>query len=91
MSLTGFAMGADRQVPPTGADCCEVEGQPKRKMGVAFMIACPACAGGFVLAVGTAFGVGALALKAGLLVAGLGLVALLWARTAWRRRAEATS
>ena len=32
-------------------------------MGLAFMLACPACAGGFFLAIGAAFGATALALK----------------------------
>jgi len=57
-------------------------------MGLAMLIACPFCAGGFVLAVGALLGIGAVALKAGLLVAGLTVLLTLWARNIWRRRNE---
>ncbi|MEK6986235.1 MAG: hypothetical protein AABX89_07625 [Candidatus Thermoplasmatota archaeon] len=60
----------------------------KRKMGLVLMVACPACAGGFFLAVGAVFGATALALKGLAAVAVLTLVAGLWARNAWNRRNE---
>ena len=57
-------------------------------MGFAFMLACPACAGGFFLAIGAAFGATALALKGFALAALVTLVVGLWARNAWNRRNE---
>lgn len=65
-----------------------MEGDGQRKMGLAFMLACPACAGGFFLAIGAIFGATALALKGFALVAVLTLVAGLWLRNAWNRRNE---
>lgn len=41
-----------------------------------------------MLALGAIVGITAVALKAGLLVAGVVLVATLWVRNAWRRRGE---
>lgn len=64
-----------------------MEGREGR-MGFAFMLACPACAGGFFLAIGAAFGATALALKGFLLMAVLTLVLGLWGRNYWRRRNE---
>lgn len=58
------------------------------KLGWALMLACPACAGGFFLAIGAAFGATALAIK-GFALAGLVTLVLgMWARNYWRRRAE---
>lgn len=58
------------------------------KLGWALMLACPACAGGFFLAIGAAFGATAFAIKgfalAALLTIGLGL----WARNYWKRSRE---
>ncbi|MHB1262724.1 MAG: hypothetical protein ACYC2H_13535 [Thermoplasmatota archaeon] len=65
-----------------------MDGDGDRKMGLAFMLACPACAGGFFLAIGAAFGATALALKGFAAIAVLVLVAGLWARNAWNRRNE---
>ena len=59
-----------------------------RKMGLALMVVCPACAGGLFLAIGLAFGVTALALKGFALGALLTAVGGLWARNIWRRRNE---
>ena len=59
-----------------------------RKLGLAFVLACPACAGGFFLAIGAAFGATALALKGFAAVALVTLVGGLWARNAWNRRHE---
>lgn len=58
------------------------------KLGLAFLLACPACAGGFFLAIGAAFGATALALKGFALAGLLTLVVGLWARNAWNRRNE---
>ena len=58
------------------------------KLGLAFMLACPACAGGFFLAIGAAFGATAFALKGFALAALVTLVGGLWARNAWNRRNE---
>ena len=60
----------------------------ERKMGLAFMLACPACAGGFFLAIGAAFGATALALKGFALAALVTIVLGLWGRNYWRRRNE---
>ena len=65
-----------------------MEGDGDRKMGLAFMLACPACAGGFFLAIGAAFGATALALKGFLLAAVVTIVLGLWGRNYWRRRNE---
>lgn len=59
-----------------------------RKWGLALLLACPACAGGALLALGAAFGATALALKGFAALALLTLVAGLWARNAWNRRNE---
>ena len=58
------------------------------RLGFALILACPACAGGFLLAIGAALGVTALALKGFALIAVLTLVSVLWARNAWQRRNE---
>lgn len=58
------------------------------KFAWALLLACPACAGGALLAAGSALGATALAMQgfaAGALVT---LVGGLWARNAWRRRGE---
>lgn len=65
-----------------------MEEDGERKMGLAFMLACPACAGGFFLAIGAAFGATALALKGFALAAVLTIVLGLWARNYWKRRNE---
>jgi hypothetical protein len=65
-----------------------VDGDGDRKLGLAFMLACPACAGGFFLAIGAAFGATALALKGFALAALVTLITGLWARNAWNRRNE---
>ena len=66
--------------------CMEEDGE--RKMGLAFMLACPACAGGFFLAIGAIFGATALALKGFALAAVATIVLGLWARNYWNRRNE---
>lgn len=58
------------------------------RLGWALMLACPACAGGFFLAIGAALGATALAIKGFALAALLTLVLGLWARNYWRRRDE---
>ena len=58
------------------------------KLGFALMLACPACAGGFLLAIGAAFGATALALKGFAASAVLTIVLGLWARNYWKRRKE---
>lgn len=60
----------------------------ERKWGLAFLLACPACAGGAFLAIGAAFGATAFALKGFAAAAVLTLVAGVWARNAWDRRNE---
>lgn len=65
-----------------------MESDGERKMGLAFMLACPACAGGFFLAIGAAFGATALALKGFAAAAILTIVVGLWARNYWTRRNE---
>lgn len=65
-----------------------MDGDGERKMGLAFMLACPACAGGFFLAIGAAFGATALALKGFALAAIVTLALGLWARNYWKRRNE---
>lgn len=65
-----------------------MEGDGDRKMGLAFMLACPACAGGFFLAIGAVFGATALALKGFALAAVLTIILGLWARNYWKRRNE---
>ncbi len=65
-----------------------MEGDGDRKLGLAFMLACPACAGGFFLAIGSAFGATALALKGFAAMAVLTIVLGLWVRNYWRRRNE---
>lgn len=65
-----------------------MEGDGERKMGLAFMLACPACAGGFFLAIGAAFGATALALKGFALAALVTIVLGLWGRNYWKRRNE---
>lgn len=59
------------------------------RWGLALLLACPACAGGFLLAVGTVFGVTAALLKGTLLVAVLALLLGVWLRGFLVRRAEA--
>lgn len=58
------------------------------KLGLALMLACPGCAGGFFLAIGAAFGATALAIKGFALAAIVTLVLGLWGRNYWRRRNE---
>jgi membrane protein implicated in regulation of membrane protease activity len=58
------------------------------RLGFALLLACPACAGGIFLAIGTALGATALALKGFALAALLTVVLGLWARSVWRRRNE---
>lgn len=58
------------------------------RWGLAMLLACPACAGGFVVAVGTVFGVTAAALKGALLFAVLFLLGGLWLRGFLVRRRE---
>lgn len=65
-----------------------MDGDGERKMGLAFVLACPACAGGFFLAIGTAFGATALALKGFAAAAILTIVLGLWGRNYWKRRNE---
>lgn len=65
-----------------------MEDDGERKMGLAFMLACPACAGGFFLAIGAIFGATALALKGFAAAALLTIVLGLWARNYWNRRNE---
>ena len=65
-----------------------VDEDGERKLGLAFMLACPACAGGFFLAIGAAFGATALALKGFALAAILTLGLGIWARNYWRRSKE---
>lgn len=65
-----------------------MEEDGERKMGLALMLACPACAGGFFLAIGAAFGATALALKGFAAIALLTIVLGLWARNYWKRRNE---
>lgn len=60
----------------------------ERKWGLALLLACPGCAGGFLLAFGTAFGATALALKGLAALAVVTLVGGLWARNVWERRNE---
>ena len=60
-----------------------------RRLPLALVLACPACAGGAILAVGAVLGATALAIKGAALAAGALLVGGLWARNAWRRRHEA--
>lgn len=74
--------------PTEAVDSTEHAGDKSKKMGLAFMVACPACAGGFILAIGAALGATARALKGFLPLAGLTLVLGLWARNYWRRRNE---
>jgi hypothetical protein len=59
-----------------------------RRAGLAFMVACPACAGGAILALGAVLGLSALFLKSVLLVAVLAFLGFLWGRNIWRRRNE---
>jgi membrane protein implicated in regulation of membrane protease activity len=66
---------------------CVEEAAPRR-FGLAMLIACPFCAGGFILALGAILGIGAVALKAGLFVGGVVFLLTLWARNIWRRRHE---
>lgn len=65
-----------------------MEGEGERKMGLALMLACPACTGGFFIAIGAAFGATALALKGFAALALVTIVAGLWARNVWNRRNE---
>jgi hypothetical protein len=58
------------------------------RLGFALLLACPACAGGAFLAIGTALGATALALKGFALAALLTLLLGLWGRNFWRRRNE---
>lgn len=65
-----------------------MEGDGERKLGLALMLACPACTGGFFLAIGAAFGATALALRGFAAAALVTIVFGLWARNYWRRRNE---
>ena len=65
-----------------------VEEEREGKLGFALMLACPACAGGFFLAIGAALGATALALKGFALAAIVTIVLGLWAKNYWRRRNE---
>lgn len=58
------------------------------RWGLAFLLACPACAGGVLIAVAAAAGVTALVLKGAAATALVVLVGGLWIRNAWRRRNE---
>lgn len=58
------------------------------RLPLALALACPACAGGAILAVGTLLGATALAVKSALLATVAMLVGMLWVRNAWRRRHE---
>lgn len=69
-----------------GETCCE--STPGRRWGLAIALCCPLCAGTLVFGIGTALGVGAAALKGGLLAGAVALVAALWIRNAWQRRGE---
>jgi hypothetical protein len=59
-----------------------------RKFSLALMLACPACAGGFFLAIGAALGATTLAIKGFALAALVTIVLGLWGRNYWRRRNE---
>lgn len=59
------------------------------RWGLALLLACPACAGGFLLALGAAVGVTAAVLRGTLLAAVLVLLAALWLRGHLMRRADA--
>lgn len=65
------------------------EGDGPARLPMALVLACPACAGGFILALGAILGVTAIAVKSAILTAAALLVGGLWARNAWRRRDEA--
>lgn len=65
-----------------------MEGDGERKWGLALLLACPGCAGGFLLAFGGLFGATALVLKGFAALAVVTLVAGLWARNVWLRRNE---
>ena len=52
------------------------------------MLACPACAGGFALAMGAILGVSALAVKSLFLASLAAVLGGLWIRNIWRRRGE---
>lgn len=65
-----------------------MDADDRPRFPLAFALACPACAGGAILAVGGLLGATALAIKGALLAAGVTLVGALWARNAWRRRHE---
>jgi hypothetical protein len=58
------------------------------RLPLALALACPACAGGAILVVGTLLGATALAVKSALLATVALLVGMLWVRNAWRRRHE---
>lgn len=60
----------------------------ERKWALAFLLACPACVGGFLIPVVTALGVSAWAFRSIVLVAVLLTVVGLWAVNYWRRRHE---
>ena len=62
----------------------------RKKFLLAFGIACPACAGGFFLAMASIFGVSAAVAQGSILLLGLSVVAFLWGRNIWRRRGETT-
>lgn len=63
--------------------------EPTRRRWVwAMVLACPACAGGFALAMGAVFGVTALAMKSVFLGVVALVVAVWWSRNAWQRRGE---
>ena len=59
------------------------------RLPLALALACPACAGGAILAVGALLGATAVAVKSALLATAALLVGMLWVRNAWRRRNEA--
>ncbi len=66
-----------------------MEGDDRPRLPMALVLACPACAGGFILAVGALLGATAIAIKSALLTTVALLVGGLWLRNAWRRRHEA--
>jgi hypothetical protein len=86
--VLGSALAPTTTVKPRRDDWAFMEDAREGRLGFALLLACPACAGGFFLAIGTALGATALALKGFALAALLTLVLGLWARNAWRRRDE---
>lgn len=62
--------------------------EDRRRLPLALALACPACAGGAIFAVGALLGATALAIKSAMMATVALLVGTLWMRNAWRRRHE---